>query len=636
MRNSGGRTGKIVRIAGPVVGAVGLKDVRLFDVVHVGEMGLIGEVIRLSGDLSTIQVYENTSGLQIGEPVLNTSLPLVAELGPGLLGSVYDGLQRPLIEAERLSARSREDAHSRPGYTSPISQESIGISGEGAGMLHGGAFLERGLSVTALPLERKWSFIPRVTMDQLVSPGDILGVIQESKTIEHRLMVPPGLQGRVTQIREGEFTVDDVVAVISCNGDRDEVHHKITLCQKWPVRRPRPCRSKRDPGQPLITGMRVIDTFFPIAKGGTAVIPGGFGTGKTVAEQSLARWADADVVVYVGCGERGNEMAEVLAEFPTLEDASSGAPLMDRTILIANTSNMPVAAREASIYAGVTLAEYYRDMGYDVVLLADSTSRWGEALREISGRLEEMPGEEGYPAYLAARLSEFYERSGSVICLGQEMRSSNGDSPAESRRTGSVTLICAVSPPGGDFSEPMTQNSLRVAGTFWGLDYDLSRRRHFPAINWTRSYTLYNLRNWYRDQVADDWNDLTRRAMALLQEEVELQEIVQLVGPDALADEQKQVLAITRMLREDFLQQSAYDEIDRFCPLPKAYWMLRVILAFHAKATTALKDGHPLEIITSLPVTGEIARMKEFAVDEAVKRLQGLLDRIESDFRGLP
>jgi V/A-type H+-transporting ATPase subunit A len=613
MRNSDRRTGKIVRIAGPVVGAVGIKEVRLFDVVHVGEMGLIGEVIRLSGDLATIQVYENTSGLQVGEPVLNTSLPLVAELGPGLLGSVYDGLQRPLTGAETHS----------------------GVSGKGLGALSGSAFLERGLSVTALPTGRKWSFTPRVTVDQLVSSGDILGAMQESKTIEHRLMVPPGLQGRVVEIREGEFTVDEVVAVIASNGDGEEQRHEITLRQKWPVRRPRPYRSKRDPGQPLITGMRVIDTFFPVAKGGTAVIPGGFGTGKTVAEQSLARWADADVVVYVGCGERGNEMAEVLAEFPTLEDATSGAPLMDRTILIANTSNMPVAAREASIYAGVTLAEYYRDMGYDVVLLADSTSRWGEALREISGRLEEMPGEEGYPAYLAARLSEFYERSGAVICLGQEMRSRNGDSPAESQRTGSVTLICAVSPPGGDFSEPMTQNSLRVAGTFWGLDYDLSRRRHFPAINWTRSYTLYNLRNWYRDQVADDWNDLTRRAMALLQEEVELQEIVQLVGPDALADEQKQVLTVTRMLREDFLQQSAYDEIDRFCPLPKAYWMLRVVLAFHAKATVALKSGHPLEKITSLPVTMEIARMKEFSVDDAPERLQGLLDKIESDFRGL-
>jgi len=400
---------------------------------------------------------------------------------------------------------------------------------------------------------------------------------------------------------------------------------QLTLIQQWPVRRPRPYHAKLDPDEPLITGTRIIDTFFPVAKGGAAIIPGGFGTGKTVTEQSLARWAEADVVVYVGCGERGNEMTEVLEEFPTLEDPRHGAPLMARTILIANTSNMPVAAREASIYTGITIAEYYRDMGYDVLLLSDSTSRWGEALREISGRLEEMPGEEGYPAYLATRLSEFYERSGRVACLG-----SNGQA-----RSGSVTVVGAVSPPGGDFSEPMTQNSLRVAGTFWALDYDLSRRRHFPAINWTRSYTLYNLRPWYATAVEADWNDLVRAAMALLQSEVELLEIVQLVGPDALAESQRAVLTVARMLREDFLQQSAYHDIDRFCPLHKAYWMLRAIMSFHHGTTTALEAGASLERITALPVSVEIARMKECPAEDATVRLQRLIETIQSEFEEL-
>jgi V/A-type H+-transporting ATPase subunit A len=391
--------------------------------------------------------------------------------------------------------------------------------------------------------------------------------------------------------------------------------------QKWPVRKPRPYRAKLDPDQPLITGTRIIDTFFPVAKGGTAIIPGGFGTGKTVAEHSLARWSEVDVVVYVGCGERGNEMTAVLEEFPTLEDPRYGTPLMARTVLIANTSHMPVAAREASIYTGMTIAEYYRDMGYDVLLLADSTSRWGEALREISGRLEEMPGEEGYPAYLASRLAEFYERSGRVACLGSN--------------TGSVTVVGAVSPPGGDFSEPMTQSSLRVAGAFWALDYDLSRRRHFPSINWTRSYTLYNLREWYADSVAPDWNDLVREAMALLQREAELLEIVQLVGPDALAENQREILAVAKMLREDFLQQSAYDEVDRFCPLLKAYWMLRAILEFHCGAPAAMEAGVSLERITALPVVAEIARMKELPGAEAVERLQALTGRIGAEIEDL-
>ncbi len=604
MADADRRSGRIVRVAGPVVGAIGLEDVRLYDVVRVGRFGLIGEVIRLSGDaspgseqaLATIQVYEDTTGLKIGEPVINTGVPLVAELGPGLLGRVYDGLQRPL--------------------------EDLAVAT--------GHFLERGVMASPLPMDKRWPFTPCITNGQRVGPGDVLGVVPETQTIEHRVLVPPEVSGRVIEVRAGEFTVNEPIAVLDTDSNSQTTRRELTLLQRWPVRRPRPYRFKLDPNQPLITGTRIIDTFFPVAKGGTAVIPGGFGTGKTVTEQSLARWAEADVVVYVGCGERGNEMTEVLEEFPLLEDPRHGAPLMARTILIANTSNMPVAAREASIYTGVTLAEYYRDMGYDVVLLADSTSRWGEALREISGRLEEMPGEEGFPAYLASRLAEFYERSGRVVCLGSSPEQGVG-----TPRSGSVTVVGAVSPPGGDFSEPMTQNSLRVAGTFWALDYDLSRRRHFPSINWTRSYTLYNLREWYTQAVAPAWNDLVRETMALLQREVELLEIVQLVGPDALAESQRAELAVARMLREDFLQQSAYHEIDRFCPLPKADWMLRAIMTFHRHTTAALEAGIPLERIVTLPVVAEIARMKEWPIADAVEKLRMLIGRIESEFASL-
>jgi len=587
MNDRDSRRGVVVRVAGPVVGAVGLNDVRLYDVVRVGELGLIGEVIRIAGDVATIQVYEDTSGLKVGEPVIGTGAPLVAELGPGLLGRVYDGLQRPL--------------------------EDLAIAT--------GNFLERGVAASPLPVDKRWAFAPRVSVGQHVGPGEVLGVVPESQTIGHRVLVPPGMQGRVVAIQSGEFTVREPVAVLEVGGNGQVSRREITLMQKWPVRKPRPYRAKLDPDQPLITGTRIIDTFFPVAKGGTAIIPGGFGTGKTVAEHSLARWSEVDVVVYVGCGERGNEMTQVLEEFPTLEDPRYGTPLMARTVLIANTSHMPVAAREASIYTGITIAEYYRDMGYDVLLLADSTSRWGEALREISGRLEEMPGEEGYPAYLASRLAEFYERSGRVACLGSN--------------TGSVTVVGAVSPPGGDFSEPVTQSSLRVAGAFWALDYDLSRRRHFPSINWTRSYTLYNLREWYADSVAPDWNDLVREAMALLQREAELLEIVQLVGPDALAENQREILAVAKMLREDFLQQSAYDEVDRFCPLLKAYWMLRAILEFHCGAAAAMEAGVSLERITALPVVAEIARMKELPGAEAVERLQALIGKLKAGFSSL-
>ena len=584
--------GKVIRIAGPVIRAVGLERVRLYDVVQVGELGLIGEVIRLAGDSTTVQVYEDTSGIRVGEPVRSTGLPLVAHLGPGLLGQVYDGLQRPL---ERLAEMS-------------------------------GEFIRRGEYASPLPEERCWQFTPRVSVGDWVGPGDILGVVPESRTIEHRILVPPHLRGRVTDIRPGEFIAHETVAVLRLQEDAGSGETEISLVQRWPVREPRPCQTRLAPREPLITGTRIIDAFFPVAKGGSAIIPGGFGTGKTVAEHSLARWADADVVVYVGCGERGNEMTDVLEEFPTLEDPRTGAPLMERTVLIANTSNMPVAAREASIYTGITIAEYYRDMGYDVLMLADSTSRWGEALREISGRLEEMPGEEGYPAYLAARLAEFYERAGRVICLGSH------DDTGGQHRMGSVSVVGAVSPPGGDFSEPVTQNSMRVASTFWALDYDLSRRRHFPAINWTRSYSLYNFSDWFERTAGSDWDILAEEAMALLQREVELLEIVQLVGPDALAESERAVLAVARMLREDFLQQSAFHEIDRFCPVGKAHWMLKTCMDFYHYTQAALEAEIPLERVTSLPVVNDIARMKELPVEKAGKEIQTIMDRVRFSF----
>jgi V/A-type H+-transporting ATPase subunit A len=464
---------------------------------------------------------------------------------------------------------------------------------------------------------------------EVVGAGDILGTVPESRTIEHRIMVPPRQRGRVLSIRAGEFTVNETVAVIGSEDEAGVKNAEITLVQRWPVRQPRPCQTHLAPREPLLTGTRIIDAFFPVAKGGSAIIPGGFGTGKTVTEHSLARWAAADVVVYVGCGERGNEMTEVLDEFPKLEDPRTGTPLMERTVLIANTSNMPVAAREASIYTGITIAEYYRDMGYDVLMLADSTSRWGEALREISGRLEEMPGEEGYPAYLAARLAEFYERSGKIICLGN-----HGASETQGRM-GSVSVVGAVSPPGGDFSEPVTQNSMRVASTFWALDYDLSRRRHFPAINWTSSYSLYNFRDWFEREVAADWGELSREAMALLQREVELLEIVQLVGPDALAEPERAVLAVARMLREDFLQQSAYGDVDRYCSIRKAYWMLKTIMDFHHHTQAALEAKISLERVTALPVVSDIARMKEIQADAAEKEIRAIMDRVQFSFSDL-
>lgn len=584
--------GKVTRIAGPVVGATGLENVRLYDVVRVGELGLVGEVIRLSGNIATIQVYEDTSGIRIGEPVRNVGHPLVAHLGPGLLGNVYDGLQRPL---ETLAQKS-------------------------------GNYFQRGQESHPLPEEKSWKFTSHVRVGNTVGQGDLLGTVQETKTIEHRILVPPGQHGRVVDIQEGDFRIRDIIAILDQEDNSAGRHLELNLSQLWPVRLPRPVHTRLSPREPLITGTRIIDTLFPVAKGGSAIIPGGFGTGKTVTEHSLACWADADVVVYIGCGERGNEMTEVLEEFPLLQDPRTGAPLMERTVLIANTSNMPVAAREASIYTGITIAEYYRDMGYDVLMLADSTSRWGEALREISGRLEEMPGEEGFPAYLAARLAEFYERSGRAVCLG------SSDGGGEQRRLGSVTIVGAVSPPGGDFSEPVTQNSMRVTGTFWALDYDLSRRRHFPAINWTRSYSLYDFQDWYNSNVAEDWAELTMQAMALLQREVELLEIVRLVGPDALAESERAVLAVARMLREDFLQQSAYHQVDRFCQIEKAYWMLKALLDINNRTRDAMDRGISTEQITGLPVVADMARMKFLSAEEFEKAIQKLMERARLSF----
>lgn len=571
--------GFISRITGPVVEAKGMRGSRMYDVVRVGNEGLVGEVIRLEGDLAVIQVYEDTSGLRVGEPVASTGEPLVVELGPGLLASIFDGIQRPLPKVWEKT----------------------------------GPFIERGVVVLALPRDKKWEFKPTVKKGDMVKSGDIVGTVQETQSILHKIMVPPGSEGEVVEIKEGEFTVEDIVCRLS---DGTE----INLMQRWPVRVGRPYRVKLDPEIPLLTGQRVFDTFFPIPKGGTAIIPGGFGTGKTVTEQTLAKWSDADVIVYVGCGERGNEMTEVLVEFPELRDPRSGAPLMDRTILIANTSNMPVAAREASIYTGITLAEYYRDMGYDVAMMADSTSRWGEALREVSGRLEEMPGEEGYPAYLATRLAQFYERAGRVICLGSE------------DRVGSVTVVGAVSPPGGDFSEPMTQNSLRISGAFWALDTSLAHRRHFPAISWTKSYTLYlrTIEGWFLENIAPDLGDLRKEAMAILQKETELQEVVQLVGPDALPETERAVLEVARMIREDYLQQSAFSDIDAYCPLKKQYWMLKVIISFYKTTMEVLRKGVTLNQILSLPYKERISRMKEIPVEEAEEILKSLEEEIRT------
>lgn len=575
-------TGRVERVAGPVVVATGLDRARLYNVVRVGRRRLIGEVIRLSGDTAVIQVYESTGGLQVGSEVIDTCVPLSVELGPGLLGQVFDGVQRPL----RTLAADETGPFGRP-------------------------FLRRGIDVVALE-PRGWDVAITVEVGGRVEPGDIVATVQETPAIEHRILVPPGVSGIVTRVAEGAVKSTDPVIWVD-----DE---PVPLTTRWPVRRRRPVATRLDPDAPLVTGQRVVDMLYPVARGGSAVIPGGFGTGKTVHEQTLAKWSDADVIVYVGCGERGNELAEVLEEFPTLVDPRTGASLMDRTILIANTSNMPVAAREASIYTAITIAEYYRDQGYDVAVMADSTSRWGEALREVSSRLEEMPGEEGYPAYLPSRLAEFYERAGAVVALG---------SP---RRQGSVTVVGAVSPPGGDFSEPVTQYSLRLAGTFWALDPDLARRRHYPAIHWNRSYTLYALDGWFDDHVNRDWSRHRAWAMELLGREEEILSIVRLLGSDVLAPVERVTFRIGRTIREDFLQQSAFDDIDAYCPLLKQYWMLAVIHHAHdlLVGLANSQDADP-DSLMAAPALVELSRMKYWSPDSAEAEAMSLINRLNEE-----
>ncbi|MGD0258096.1 MAG: V-type ATP synthase subunit A [Thermoplasmata archaeon] len=550
------------RVSGPVVIADGLEGAKMFDVVRVGSLGLVGEVIRLVGAAATIQVYEDTTGIRPGDPIENTGQALSVELGPGLLKSIYDGVQRPL----------------------DVIQKSLGD------------FITRGFVAPPLDEAAVWEFTPTAKVGSEVTPGTILGTVQETPLILHKIMVPPGVRGTLKELKAGNYTIRQPIGSIQTASGATPVF----LSQKWVVRIARPVQQKLPPTIPLITGQRVIDSFFPVAKGGTACIPGPFGSGKTVTQQQLAKWADSDVVVYVGCGERGNEMTEVLATFPSLLDPKTKRPLMERTVLIANTSNMPVAAREASVYTGITIAEYYRDMGYDVALMADSTSRWAEAMREISGRLEEMPGEEGYPAYLGRRVAEFYERAGRVVTLSPD------------GRTGSVTVVGAVSPPGGDTSEPVSQNTLRVTRVFWALDAALAQRRHFPSINWLQSYSLYisDLEPWYRANLAKDFVQLRQKALEVLQKESELQEIVQLVGVDALPEREKGVLDVARMIREDYLQQSAYDDVDTYTSIQKQYRMLRAILSFGDREQEAIGKGAQVGRLQALPVRTKLSRMK--------------------------
>ncbi|MCY4731620.1 ATP synthase subunit A [Natronomonas gomsonensis] len=548
--------GVIESVSGPVVTAVDL-DARMNDVVYVGEEGLMGEVIEIEGNLTTIQVYEETSDVAPGEPVANTGEPLSVDLGPGMMDSIYDGVQRPL----------------------DVLEEQMG------------AFLDRGVDAPGIDLEKTWEFTPEVEEGDEVSSGDVVGIVPETESIDHKVLVPPDYEGgEVTSIESGNFTVDETVAELD-NGE------EIQMRQEWPVREPRPTVEKETPTTPLVSGQRVLDGLFPIAKGGTAAIPGPFGSGKTVTQHQLAKWADADIVVYVGCGERGNEMTEVIEDFPELEDPKTGKPLMSRTCLIANTSNMPVAARESCVYTGITIAEYYRDMGYDVALMADSTSRWAEAMREISSRLEEMPGEEGYPAYLAARLSEFYERAG-------KFQNINGSE-------GSISVIGAVSPPGGDFSEPVTQNTLRIVKCFWALDADLAERRHFPSINWNESYSLYKeqLDPWWRENVHEEFPEVRQWAVDVLDEEAELQEIVQLVGKDALPEDQQLTLEVARYIREGWLQQNAFHDVDTYCEPEKTYLMLTAIQHFNDEAFDALEAGVPVEEIIDVDAVPKLNRM---------------------------
>jgi V/A-type H+-transporting ATPase subunit A len=581
------KTGKIASIAGPLVIAKDIRGCGMYEVVRVGQEGLMGETIKLVEDLAYVQVYEDTTGLKPGEEVVRTGAPVSVELGPGIITNFYDGIQRPLV----------------------------GIKNQA------GDYITRGVNVPSLDPEKKWDFNPLVKKGDELVEGDYIGEVQESKVIVNKVMVPPGIKGKVVEIKSGSFTVNDIIAILDESGKK----HELMMKQKWPVRIGRPLKEKLDPEVPLLTGQRIYDTFFPIAKGGTAAIPGGFGTGKTVSQHQLAKWADSQVVVYVGCGERGNEMTEVLLTFPELDDPNTGEKLMERSTLIANTSNMPVAAREASIYTGVTIAEYYRDMGYDVALMADSSSRWAEALREISGRLEEMPGEEGFPAYLGTRLADFYERAGRVVTLGKE------------KRLGSVSIIGAVSPPGGDFSEPVSQNTLRVVSAFWALDTNLADRRHFPAINWLTSYSLYLdfVKEWYDNNIDKEFQILRGTMMALLEKESELQEIVQLVGQDALPESDRAFLEVARMIREDYLQQHAYHEIDSYCSKEKQFLMLKIIMKFYQEVNKAIEAGIMASRIAGVKVKDEIARMKYTPNQEFPQRYEELIKSIESEFGSL-
>ena len=580
------KSGKIIKVSGPLVVASGMEDANVYDVVEVSKDKLIGEVIEMRGDKASIQVYEETTGIGPGDEVYTTGAPLSVELGPGMIEQMFDGIQRPLVGL-------RDEA---------------------------GDFLKRGVTVNPLNREKKWEFKKVAKVGDSVEAGDILGTVEETAVVTHKIMVPNGVKGKIKDIKEGSFTVEETIAVIETEkGDKN-----LTMIQKWPVRKGRPYKKKVDPREPLVTGQRVIDTFFPITKGGTAAIPGPFGSGKTVVQHQLAKWADAQIVVYVGCGERGNEMTDVLMEFPELMDPTTGQSIMKRTVLIANTSNMPVAAREASIYTGITISEYFRDMGYSVAMMADSTSRWAEALREMSGRLEEMPGDEGYPAYLASRIAEFYERAGRVLVNGKE------------EREGALSVIGAVSPPGGDISEPVTQNTLRIVKIFWKLDYDLSYQRHFPAINWIDSYSLYQSKiDKYLDENVDRrFSKLRKRSMALLQEETSLLEVVRLVGRDTLSDEDQVKLDTTKSIREDFLQQNAFHDVDTFCPLEKQFKMLDTILYFYDKCQEALEKGVYFSEIEKLDVKENIARMKYLPNDDLGK-IDAIKDKIDSELKEL-
>ncbi|HIQ80214.1 MAG TPA: V-type ATP synthase subunit A [Candidatus Scatavimonas merdigallinarum] len=576
-------TGIIKKVAGPLVIAEGMRNANMFDVVRVSSQRLIGEIIEMHGDRASIQVYEETSGLGPGEPVESTGLPLSVELGPGLIGSIYDGIQRPLDDIMKVSGNN----------------------------------LQRGVEVPSLKRDKKWEFQPVAKEGDRVEAGDVLGLVQETEIVRQKIMVPHKLRGTVKSIQAGSFTVTDTVAVIAT----EEGDVKVSLMQKWPVRVGRPYKQKLSPEMPLVTGQRVIDTLFPIAKGGVAAVPGPFGSGKTVVQHQLAKWAEADIVVYIGCGERGNEMTDVLNEFPELIDPKTGYSLMKRTVLIANTSDMPVAAREASIYTGITIAEYFRDMGFSVALMGDSTSRWAEALREMSGRLEEMPGEEGYPAYLGSRLAQFYERAGRVITLGS------------ADTEGALSVIGAVSPPGGDISEPVSQATLRIVKVFWGLDSDLAYKRHFPAINWLKSYSLYldTMANWFNQTVAPDWMECRHSLMRILQEEAELDEIVKLVGMDALSPPDRIKLEAARSIREDFLHQDAFHEVDTYTPLAKQHRMMQLVLAYYQKAMQALEKGATVENLVKMPVRERLGRFKYVPAQDMEKEYAFLMEQLDID-----